>query len=414
MVLFDTSEAINPYLTKTGTTNSSAGAQITYEIAHGNVGTDELTLYKVTDALPEQVNITTVACTLNQTQIPSYSLYITTRSDEETEILILENATEDSEKIDLTSYLKEGDTVASVIFVGASCSATTVTDYSKIYLYGSVLDSVEEETTILNIAKTDVTGESGTVGRNIGFYTTVETSETAPTIFAEDLKIGLNSEFDPLSGVSATDSEGNDITSSILVVYNTVNTSVIGDYEVTYQVHDSLDKTAEKTISVTVFEEESTSPIIIAENLEIGLNSEFDPLSGVSATDSEGNDLTSSIVVTYNGVDTAVAGDYKVTYEVTDALGETTEKTILVTVAEEEETTMEQAITDVIGSVALEEAAIYGILDAEGAKIQKAVALDLTNEELLAVNSSVESMIESLTSLELVLLEKLNIVTSAT
>lgn len=334
LVLSDTSETINPYLTKTGPTNSSAGAEITYEITHGNAGTDDLTSYKVTDALPTEVEITIVACTLNTTQIPSYSLYITTSSDEETEILVLEDQTEDSGKIDLTTYLSDGETVSSVIFVGASCSATTVTDYSKIYLYGTVIDDVEEDTTILNIAKTSVSGEGGAVGRNIGCYTTVETTLTPPIIIAEDLVIGLGSTFYPRSGVSAVDGDGNDLTSSIEVITNTV--------------------------------------------------------------------------------DTSSTGTYLVTYKVTDSQGHTVEKNISVTVVEAEESTIEQAITDVIGSVALEEAAIYGILDAEGAKIQKAVALDLTQEELLAVNSSVESMIESLTSLELVLLEKLNIVTSAT
>lgn len=73
------------------------------------------------------------------------------------------------------------------------------------------------------------------------------------------------------------------------------------------------------------------------------------------------------------------------------------------------ESGMEQAITDVIESVALEEAGIYGILDAEGAKIQKAVALDLSQEDLLAVNDSVRSMVETLSALEVVLVEKCTI-----
>ncbi len=72
---------------------------------------------------------------------------------------------------------------------------------------------------------------------------------------------------------------------------------------------------------------------------------------------------------------------------------------------------MEQAITDVIESVAMEEAGIQTILNAEGAKIQKAVSLDLTNEELLTVNESVQSLVASITALELVLQEKIALVT---
>lgn len=77
----------------------------------------------------------------------------------------------------------------------------------------------------------------------------------------------------------------------------------------------------------------------------------------------------------------------------------------------DEEGLREQAISDLITSIALEEAGIRGILDAEGAKIQQAVALDLTQEEMLAVNASVTAMVEAITELELVLVEKLKLVT---
>ena len=50
-------------------------------------------------------------------------------------------------------------------------------------------------------------------------------------------------------------------------------------------------------------------------------------------------------------------------------------------------TTREQAITDIIESVALEETALSHILNAEGEKIQKMVAMpDITPEMLLATN----------------------------
>ncbi len=71
---------------------------------------------------------------------------------------------------------------------------------------------------------------------------------------------------------------------------------------------------------------------------------------------------------------------------------------------------LQQAKNDVITSIALEEAGIKGILDAEGAKIQQAVALDLTTEELLAVNDSVNAMVTEITALEEVLLQKLTLV----
>lgn len=64
-------------------------------------------------------------------------------------------------------------------------------------------------------------------------------------------------------------------------------------------------------------------------------------------------------------------------------------------------TTRAQAVTDIIQSVALEETALSHILNAEGEKIQKMVAMaDVTPEQLLATNKSVESMVNAVARLE--------------
>lgn len=73
------------------------------------------------------------------------------------------------------------------------------------------------------------------------------------------------------------------------------------------------------------------------------------------------------------------------------------------------DTTREQAITDIIESVALEQTAISHILNAEGEKIQAVVKLATTNAELLDVNKSVQSMVNSITRLEMVLQSKLEL-----
>lgn len=73
-------------------------------------------------------------------------------------------------------------------------------------------------------------------------------------------------------------------------------------------------------------------------------------------------------------------------------------------------TTRTQAITDIIQSVALEETALSHILNAEGEKIQKMVAMeDVTPEVLLATNKSVESMVNAVSRLEMILHSKLAI-----
>ncbi|MGL4791210.1 MAG: hypothetical protein ACRCW1_07350 [Anaerotignaceae bacterium] len=73
-------------------------------------------------------------------------------------------------------------------------------------------------------------------------------------------------------------------------------------------------------------------------------------------------------------------------------------------------TTRNQAITDIIESVALEQTALSHILNAEGEKIQKVVALETaTTADLLAVNKSVESMVNTVARLEMILQSKLSL-----
>ena len=72
-------------------------------------------------------------------------------------------------------------------------------------------------------------------------------------------------------------------------------------------------------------------------------------------------------------------------------------------------TTRDQAITDIIESVALEETALSYILNAEGEKIQKMVAMqEVTPDVLLATNKSVESMVNAVSRLEMILHSKLS------
>lgn len=69
------------------------------------------------------------------------------------------------------------------------------------------------------------------------------------------------------------------------------------------------------------------------------------------------------------------------------------------------------AINDIIESVALMQTGISHILNAEGEKIQKALQLPaLTQQQLLDINQSVTSMVNSITALENILVGKLEIV----
>ncbi|MEG0035736.1 MAG: hypothetical protein RSE64_08035 [Oscillospiraceae bacterium] len=72
--------------------------------------------------------------------------------------------------------------------------------------------------------------------------------------------------------------------------------------------------------------------------------------------------------------------------------------------------TTQQAINDLIESVALEETGLSHILNAEGEKIQAFVAMPgVTPDQLLAVNASVQATIDAVTKLEMILQSKLNL-----
>ncbi|MEG0854034.1 MAG: hypothetical protein RSF82_09175 [Angelakisella sp.] len=74
-------------------------------------------------------------------------------------------------------------------------------------------------------------------------------------------------------------------------------------------------------------------------------------------------------------------------------------------------TTRAQAFTDLIESVALEETALSHILNAEGEKLQAVIKMaEITTDQLLSVNKSVQSMVNAITRLEMVFQAKLEMI----
>ena len=158
-----------------------------------------------------------------------------------------------------------------------------------------------------------------------------------PIIYANDISVALNAKFDPLEWVAATDKEDGDITNRVMVIVNDVNTSVEGNYHVTYEVIDSSGNKVNKAMMVYVKKEEvvkeqNVEPVINAENLTIEKGVYFDPLDGVTALDEEYGNLTHKITVEENEVNVSKSGTYKVIYKVTDSMGKTASKSIVVTV----------------------------------------------------------------------------------
>lgn len=93
---------------------------------------------------------------------------------------------------------------------------------------------------------------------------------------------------------------------------------------------------SQKTKNVLTYVKElptNNLPVINASDKEIYVGDNFDPLKDVTATDAEDGKITlTQNNIKENTVDISKAGEYKVTYSVTDSVGATTEKTIKVTV----------------------------------------------------------------------------------
>ena len=82
----------------------------------------------------------------------------------------------------------------------------------------------------------------------------------------------------------------------------------------------------------TVYEQTKIPPTIIANNKTLEFGEVFNPLDGITATDTYGNDITSKITVVKNEVDINKAGTYYVEYQVEDDNNMFTSKIIIVTV----------------------------------------------------------------------------------
>jgi hypothetical protein len=166
---------------------------------------------------------------------------------------------------------------------------------------------------------------------NIGGYKHIEATtegdkSSAPVITLKGLSevdVIIDTEFnDP--GWTATDDVDGDISDSVVVSGDTVDTSIEDAvYHIHYDVSDSEGNAAARvTRTVTVITEDTTPPVITlngSTTMDVPQGSDFtDP--GATAQDNVDGDITSSIVVTgIETIDTSVIGSYSLSYDVSDS-----------------------------------------------------------------------------------------------
>ncbi|MBC1475953.1 DUF5011 domain-containing protein [Listeria grandensis] len=221
-------------------------------------------------------------------------------------------------------YLKVGDTFEPLAGITANDTEDgNITD--KIKVESNTVDMTQAGTYAVSYSVTDSDGNKTTIQRHVYVRT-----NDKPVIHATDQTFKAGRTFDPMASMSASDTEDGDVTGDVTITANDVDATQAGTYHVTYSVKDSDNNVTTKTITVTVLTNEK--PVITASDITQKAHRAIDPLAGVSAEDLEDGDLTSNIQVVANDVNIDVPGEYHITYSVLDTDGNTTEKTITVTI----------------------------------------------------------------------------------
>ncbi|MBC2080402.1 DUF5011 domain-containing protein [Listeria booriae] len=273
-------------------------------------------------------NVTVTANDVNVNQEGTYHVtYSVTDSDDNTTTKTITVTVTSNDAPVITAAdktVKKGASFDPMAGVSASDTEDgNVTD--KVTVTANDVDTSAVGTYHVTYSVTDSDGNTTTKT-----ITVTVTSNDAPVITASDKTLKKGASFDPMVGVTASDVEDGNVTDNVTVTANDVDTSVVGTYHVTYSVTDSDGNTTTKTITVTVTSNDA--PVITASDKTLKKGGSFDPMAGVSASDTEDGNVTSSVSVTANDVDTSAVGTYHVTYSVTDSDGNTTTKTITVTV----------------------------------------------------------------------------------
>lgn len=152
----------------------------------------------------------------------------------------------------------------------------------------------------------------------------VKVIESAATIVVKDSTVDKNSNWKPADNfVSATDSEGNQLSLDKLTVTGSANTSMAGrSYPITYSYRDSKGNLITQDANVVV---DANKAKIITEDTKLiaSPSTTWNKADNfVSATDSEGNKLTLNDMDVNCNVNPTREGIYSVTYSYTDNQGQ--------------------------------------------------------------------------------------------
>ena len=184
----------------------------------------------------------------------------------------------------------------------------------------------------------DVSDQAGNTATQVTRTVNITADVTVPVITLlgdATVSLELGSTYTD-AGATATDNIDGTITSSIVTV-NTVDVDTVGTYSVTYNVSDAAGNSATQVTRTVTITADVTVPVITLvgdATVSLELGSTYTD-AGATAVDNIDGTITSNIA-TVNTVDVNTVGTYSVTYNVSDAAGNSaTQVTRTVTITED-------------------------------------------------------------------------------
>ena len=194
-----------------------------------------------------------------------------------------------------------------------------------------VLTSVTELTGNVTATFDDLVDESTEATEEVETTEGVEAAEGVEAV--EDVETTEGMEVtEEVEATGASEDMETFVLDDVTVTNDAVVFHTVGEYSVSLTLADESGNSKQVEVPVLVGTEPTFWGI---EDLTVTTGAEdVDYLLGVTATDSNGNDLTDKIACDDSKVDLSLAGEYEITYTVTDENGFTAKQTAKVTVAD--------------------------------------------------------------------------------
>ncbi|MFD0991065.1 M14 family zinc carboxypeptidase [Mariniflexile jejuense] len=222
-------------------------------------------------------------------------------------------------------YNKDGDFDDANELILNSAASTTATITGTITIPQSATPGNTRMRVSLRNGGTPVTCGAFTYGEvedySINIQSLVDTTPPVITLNgASTLNLFIGNTYTEL-GAAASDNKDGNISANI-VISGSVNTAIAGTYNINYNVSDAAGNQATQVSRTINVVPDTIAPVITlngASTINLNVSDTYTEL-GATATDNKDGNISANIIIG-GTVNTAVAGTYIKTYNVTDAAG---------------------------------------------------------------------------------------------